>query len=154
MATPVNRSQQVTTLGLSPASAYSRVVAIRADCALGVGARTSEHTESFGQALRLLRVDVWLYTTGLDSPIDGWFALMTGLETAPSAVEMLRGWEHIIPNHRGDVNAFIWLGFREHFWWDMCKLYKTVPRRFGVVLHNFSAAAGFSAIVTFKVSEG
>ncbi len=114
MVTVVNRSQQVVAAGLQPRSAYSRVMALHADVADGVGNETYEYTDTFGQVLRLLRFDVWLFNTDLTSVIDGWFTVMTGQEV----------------------------------------LYRTVPRRFGIVLHNLSATVPFSVIVTFTVSEG
>jgi len=154
MATVVNRSQQVVTGGLRPAPAYSRVVAIRADVAPEAEAETHQYTDTFGQILRLLRIDVWLFAKGLTNVADGWFTLMTGQEEPPTPLAMLTNWDVIIPNHHGDVNAFEWQGNRVHFGWDMIVLYKTVPRRFGIVLHNYIPEFEFSAIATFTVSEG
>lgn len=154
MATVVNRSQQVVTSGFSPESAYSRVVAIHAHVAAGIDAEARQYTETFGQRLRLLRTDIWLYVGDLANVADGWFSIMTGLEEPGLAPAMIRQWDMVIPNQRGDVNAFVWIGNREHFGWDMKRLYTTVPRRFGVVLHNYSDEVPFDAIVTFTVSEG
>lgn len=150
----VNKSQQVVTSGLSPISAYSRVIS----AGLEVPADGAWHfaaTPKLGQRFWLLAVQVWCFPRPYGPPQATEFEVRTGQETPPPAGD-IENWENILPLHFPDGTMSSWSldTGRDYISWGMKKLYKTVPRRLGIRARRADGFDDDGLWVSFEISEG
>ena len=150
----VNKSQQVYTEGLRPASAYSRIIVVHASAA-GGGVYGFGISPSFGKNTLLLEIDV---TVQIDTLADiaayrSHFSLHRGSGDAPTR-EIVQSWERLIDfgTYAGFHGMVVW-GKSRQFHWNLKKRFVSEANRFGVVFFNACTVTGV-VHVFFEMSEG
>jgi len=148
----VNRSQQVVTAGLKPASAYSRVIVVHA-AAAGGGVWGFGCSPSFGKESRLLRVDVCVQLDPGGAVERSGFSIHRG-GVRPSTRQNVESWDRLIDFgiYAGFHGMTVWGPFRQ-FSWDLTRIFTEDANRFGVLFFNSSTNTGVFHVF-FKMSEG
>jgi len=152
MVQVVNRSQQVVTAGLATASAYSRVIVVRASAA-GGGVWGFGYSPSFGKETRLLRIDACVQIDPAGAVERSHFSIHRG-SGKPSNRQNVETWDRIIDfgTYAGVHGMCVWGPFRQ-FSWELTRRFTAEANRFGVLFFNSSTNTGV-VHVFFKMSEG
>jgi len=152
MAKVVNKSQQVVAAGLSPVSAYSRVICVHA-AAAGGGVWGFGYSPAFGQNLQLQRIDVTVQIEPGGAVEHSWFSLHRASNMA-SGYQNMQTWEKLIdfPLYAGTKGMMVRGPFRQ-FSWNVRRKFANERNRFGVLFFNGSTNTGV-VHAFFEISEG
>lgn len=150
----VARDQQAEVRRLHPKPAYSRVVQLELLVPIGVGNSVYRITPALGQKLWLLSVKLVTLSHDIDVMIGGFIYITTGTTRDPSEEVVATKWDLLLPSTGGMKPGLTYKGIRDSYTWQMMRLFEGKPRRFGVVIENFSNLNQWWAWVSFEISEG
>ena len=148
----VNRSQQVVTGGLSPLSAYSRIIVVHAAAAAG-GVYGYGYSPTIGKETKLLKIDATVQVDLGGQFSRCHFSIHRG-GTRPTRYQDVRDWEHLIDfgTYAGFHGMVVYSQWKQ-FTWVMTKRFTTEANRLGVLFYNAGSAV---AVVHcfFTIAEG
>jgi len=148
----VNKNQQVVTGGLSPVSAYSRIIVVHA-AAAGFGVFGFGYSQSFGKETIILKVQATVQVDLGGQFSRCHFSIHRG-STRPSRYQNVREWEHLIDfGTYAGFHGMVVYGQWKQFTWDINKRLTAEANRLGVLFYNAGSAV---AVVHcfFTISEG
>ena len=152
MSKVVNKSQQVVTSGLSPLSAYSRIIVVHA-AAAGGGIYGFGYSPSFGKETKLLKVEATVQVDLGGQFSRCHFSIHRGT-TEPQRYQDVREWEHLIDfGTYAGFRGMVVYGQWKQFSWDMTKRFTTEANRLGVLFYNAGSAVAV-VHVFFTIAEG
>jgi len=152
MATIINRSQQVTTAGLNPAPAYSRVVCVQTN-GMDQNVVGTAYTSKIGQNFWLLNVKVWIEHSA-DAAAYHVSFLPCVLEAVPPTAEEWQRQESIIHGYRPVETRIITTRTKLiQFDWSMRRRYVGSTKRLGLYALNHQVGYAWAS-ASFEISEG
>jgi len=152
MVQVVNKSQQVVTAGLQPASAYSRIMVVHA-AAAGGGVYGYGVSQGLGQNFWLTKVDVTVQIS-LGGIFDrSHFSIHRG-SVEPTRYQDVRDWDHLIDfgTYAGFRGMAVYGPWRQ-FSWNLSRRFTGETNRMAVLFYNAGVGTGI-VHVFFTISEG
>ena len=150
----VARGQQEAVRRRFPKPAYSRIISFRMGVP-GDGKDYMMYTQSLGQTVWLLKVQIWVLPKMLNTTKGTSFKLFAGTGK-PGGIEDVEKWERIVPliDETGALRVWPLHDGRDHIEWDIMKLYTGQTRRFAIIAMRGAGFGDDYLYVSWTISEG